>query len=36
VNYIDDKTAELPVDVRVAILDYIDNKQALLQLATVR
>jgi hypothetical protein len=26
----------LPVDVRVAILDYIDNKQALLQLATVR
>jgi hypothetical protein len=36
VNYIDDKTAELPVDVRVAILDYIDNKQALLKLATVR
>lgn len=36
VNYIDAKTAELPVDVRVAILDYIDNKQALLQLATVR
>lgn len=35
-NYIDDKTAELPVDVRVAILDYIDNKQALLQLATIR
>lgn len=36
VNYIDAKTAELPVDVRVAILDYIDNKQALLELATVR
>lgn len=35
-NYIDDKTADLPVDVRVAILDYIDNKQALLQLATLR
>lgn len=36
VTYIDDKTAELPVDVRVAILDYIDHKQAMLQLAQLR
>lgn len=35
-TYIDDKTAQLPVDVRVAVLDYIDNKQALIRLAAVR
>lgn len=29
-TYIDQKTAELPVDVRVAVLDYIDQKQVLL------
>jgi hypothetical protein len=34
-GYIDSKTAKLPVDVRVAILDYIDQRQALLQLASV-
>lgn len=34
-SYIDSKTAKLPVDVRVAILDYIDQRQALLQLASM-
>lgn len=34
-TYIDSKTAKLPVDVRVAILDYIDQRQALLQLASM-